>query len=261
MGIRELVFSCALFGSPAFAASCTPGDTSGCPATCVTGDVAGSAPLIHVECGSGSGVSYNGNYSADTYYVVYPKAPARSSEREIWIHGGGWNSGDYTRAMYAFTGTIQAAILAAEETGHAISSINYRLTPAAFWPAPQQDCWCYINYLVASDGAGLTTPGSNFGMHLFGVSAGADLALKLLLTTPNTFSGGLCSSQAAVAGTYSFGPSVFGSTPYNIATGGPSSMYAMSSSGGVSPSPVVTTAVNNALNCIDLAGCEAPTTR
>ena len=79
MGIWELVISCALIGSPAFAASCTPGDTSGCPATCVTGDVAGSAPLIHVECGSGSGVSYNGNYSADTYYVVYPKAPARSS--------------------------------------------------------------------------------------------------------------------------------------------------------------------------------------
>ena len=31
----------------------------------------------------------------------------------------------------------------------------------------------------------------------------------------------------------------------------------MSSSGGVSPSPVVTTAVNNALNCIDLASCKA----
>lgn len=86
----------------------------------------------------------------------------------VWIHGGGWRSGDKR-------GGPMRALL---ESGFAVASINYRLTQEAKWPAQLDDCRTALNFLRAhASDYDLDTQ----RMGVWGASAGAHLALMLAL--------------------------------------------------------------------------------
>lgn len=86
----------------------------------------------------------------------------------IWIHGGGWNSGDKVG------GPINPLL----EAGFATASINYRLSGEAKWPAQLDDCRSALKYIRAH--------AIEYGidakrMGLWGGSAGGHLVLMLAL--------------------------------------------------------------------------------
>jgi len=86
----------------------------------------------------------------------------------IWIHGGGWNSGDKAG------GPITPLL----ESGFATASINYRLSTEAKWPAQLDDCRSALSYLRAHAG--------EYGIDekrigLWGGSAGGHLVLMMAL--------------------------------------------------------------------------------
>ncbi len=82
----------------------------------------------------------------------------------IWIHGGGWRSGDKK------AGPIRPLL----EAGYAVASVNYRLSQEAKWPAQIEDCIEASNWLVSNH--------EKYGLDperigLWGASAGGHLAL------------------------------------------------------------------------------------
>ena len=86
----------------------------------------------------------------------------------IWIHGGGWNSGD------KIGGPINPLL----EAGFATASFNYRLSGEAKWPAQLDDCRSALSYIRAH--------AKEYGidakrMGLWGGSAGGHLVLMLAL--------------------------------------------------------------------------------
>ena len=72
-------------------------------------------------------LSMFGPLSLDLYLPV--KTPERPLPVVLWIHGGGWKSGTKENCPLIW--------LAAE--GHAVVSLNYRLSWLARWPAPLDD--------------------------------------------------------------------------------------------------------------------------
>ncbi len=58
----------------------------------------------------------------------------------VWIHGGGWDSGDKENCP---------ALMFAKK-GYAVASINYRLTQEAVFPAQIHDCKASIRFLRAN---------------------------------------------------------------------------------------------------------------
>jgi len=77
----------------------------------------------------------------DLYLPV--KTPAQPLPVVLWIHGGGWKSGTKENCPLTW--------LAAE--GHAVVSINYRLSWLARWPAPLDDARAALRRLyTALDG-------------------------------------------------------------------------------------------------------------
>lgn len=86
----------------------------------------------------------------------------------VFIHGGGWKSGDKANAM--------PAVLAGY--GYAVASINYRLSPQAPFPAQIQDCKAAVRWLRANAGTYRLDP-SRVGV--WGSSAGGHLAALVAL--------------------------------------------------------------------------------
>lgn len=84
----------------------------------------------------------------------------------VWIHGGGWNSGDKAnpRALY----------LAAQ--GYAVASLNYRLSPEAIFPAQIHDVKAAIRWLRANANRYDLDPNR---IAAWGASAGGHLAALL----------------------------------------------------------------------------------
>lgn len=82
----------------------------------------------------------------------------------IWIHGGGWSSGDKKGGPFR-------ALL---EAGFAVASLNYRLSGEAKWPAQLNDCLVATTFLKSKAGDYGIDPGR---IGLWGASAGAHLAL------------------------------------------------------------------------------------
>lgn len=121
-----------------------------------------------------------GNYSRTTD-IAYGELPAQrldiyrpqninKAPIVIFIHGGGWNSGD--KNQYRFVGAALA------EQGWICASINYRLYPAVKFPAFIDDAALAVKYV--HDHA------SEFGgdpqkIFLLGHSAGAHIATLLAL--------------------------------------------------------------------------------
>lgn len=58
----------------------------------------------------------------------------------VWLHGGGWTSGDKENCPVLFF----------IKMGYAVASINYRLSPQAVFPAQIQDCKASIRFLRAN---------------------------------------------------------------------------------------------------------------
>ncbi len=86
----------------------------------------------------------------------------------VWIHGGGWRSGDKKGGPFR-------ALL---DAGFAVASINYRLSPEAKWPAQLDDCRSALSFL--------RNHASEYDidckrMGLWGASAGGHLVLMLAL--------------------------------------------------------------------------------
>ncbi len=83
-------------------------------------------------------LSYIENGHARQTLDVY--VPAQAEEKlplVVWIHGGGWRSGDKQRCPALFL----------LKEGYVVASINYRLSQDAVFPAQIQDCKAAIRYL------------------------------------------------------------------------------------------------------------------
>ncbi len=91
----------------------------------------------------------------------------------VYLHGGGWRSGDKSEAF------AQNVIKMAFQLGFAVASINYRLAPASRFPAQLLDCKQAIKFLRAN--------ALSFGVDpdriaAAGGSAGGHLAMLLATT-------------------------------------------------------------------------------
>ena len=86
----------------------------------------------------------------------------------LWIHGGGWYTGDKSDAQ------VDAANLRAR--GFTVFAINYRLSGQALWPAQIHDCKAAVRY-VRGEAALWNIDPARIGV--FGFSSGAQLAALL----------------------------------------------------------------------------------
>ncbi len=100
----------------------------------------------------------------DLYWVKDAKKP---TPLVIWIHGGGWRSGDKSRIKFA------QHLLG---KGFALASINYRLSQEAIFPAQIIDCKAAIRWLRAHARKYNLNP-ERFGV--WGSSAGGHLVALL----------------------------------------------------------------------------------
>jgi triacylglycerol lipase/alpha-L-fucosidase 2 len=112
-------------------------------------------------------------FIANIHYGPLPEqvldacVPARPSPAAIYIHGGGWSGGDKAE----FDGMCMA--LAAK--GIAGFAINYRLAPAAYWPAQLTDVDLAAAWVAVNGGA----YGASGRVCSIGYSAGAQLSMML----------------------------------------------------------------------------------
>ncbi len=84
----------------------------------------------------------------------------------IWIHGGGWETGNKERPL----------ALPLTQLGFAVASIDYRLSQTARWPAQIEDCKAAVRRLRAN-AAKYGYAGDRIGV--MGASAGGHLAALL----------------------------------------------------------------------------------
>ncbi len=88
----------------------------------------------------------------------------------VYIHGGGWRSGDKAGAFNAVRGDLLLA------SGIAVFSLNYRLSGVAPWPAAVDDCLAAFRWIRAN-AADLNIDPDRLAV--WGGSAGGHLALMM----------------------------------------------------------------------------------
>ncbi|MEZ6122319.1 MAG: alpha/beta hydrolase [Planctomycetaceae bacterium] len=119
----------------------------------------------------------------------------------VWIHGGGWRSGNRKNAP----------LKPLTEHGYAVASISYRLTDRALFPAQIHDCKAAVRWLRANadqygyDPSRIAVGGSSAGGHLA-------LLLAVSANVPELEGdvGGNCDQSSAVQAVVDFyGPSDF----------------------------------------------------
>jgi acetyl esterase/lipase len=103
---------------------------------------------------------------SQTLDLYVPDLPATPQPVMVWIHGGGWFSGD--KAAPPGMGLLQR--------GFVVASINYRLSTEAVFPAQIFDCKAAIRFLRANARQFGIDP-SRIGV--WGDSAGGQLAALL----------------------------------------------------------------------------------
>ncbi len=85
----------------------------------------------------------------------------------VWIHGGGWRSGDKNNVANAIALTAR---------GYVLASINYRLSGVAPFPAAVEDCKRAVRWLRSQAGRLGVDPGR---IGVWGSSAGGHLSLMV----------------------------------------------------------------------------------
>jgi len=106
-----------------------------------------------------------------TLDIYTPKPSQLPLPFVLYVHGGGWNSGDSRHAL-AFSDFPRAlAGLAAQ--GYVVVSLNYRLSQEAHFPAALQDVKSAIRWLRGHAG---TYGGDATRLAVWGMSAGGQLA-------------------------------------------------------------------------------------
>jgi acetyl esterase/lipase len=151
-----------------------PPTVGACPAGLVAGDITPStitAPACDsANFDSHTDVAYAAHGSALLDLLV-PRNVAAPLPLVIWIHGGGWQSGDKTNRA-------QAQRLVCR--GYALASINYRLSDSAIFPAQIHDVKAAIRFLRANaavyglDPTRIAVFGSSAGGHLAALAGTSD---------------------------------------------------------------------------------------
>ena len=102
---------------------------------------------------------------------LYRPAGRGSRPLHVFLHGGGWCVGDLDQRDPRCR-TIAAG------AGCVVASVDYRMAPENAYPAPLEDCYAALGWLVAqADGLGLDANRVSVG----GESAGANLAALVAL--------------------------------------------------------------------------------
>lgn len=89
----------------------------------------------------------------------------------IWLHGGGWMSGDKERGVERIFGLLRGGFVGA--------SVDYRLSRDALFPAQLHDCKCAVRFLRARSEEYNIDP-ERIGV--WGASSGGHLASLLAVT-------------------------------------------------------------------------------
>jgi acetyl esterase/lipase len=165
--------------------------SASCPAGLELGDIVPSSVMAPVcdnaNLDTHTDIAYAAHDSA-LLDLMIPRNAAAPPPLVIWIHGGGWQSGDKTNRA-------QSERLACR--GYALASINYRLSDTAIFPAQIHDVKAAIRFLRANaavygfDAARIAVFGSSAGGHLAalaGTSNGVDVLEDLALGNPQVSS-------------------------------------------------------------------------
>jgi acetyl esterase/lipase len=105
--------------------------------------------------------------------VYIPKGAEGKTPLAVFIHGGGWSTGDKTAA--ASTSDIPELL----DEGFTVASLAYRLAPEYKFPAMLVDVKCAIRSLRANAGSYGIDPGK---IGVWGMSAGANLSMLVAVT-------------------------------------------------------------------------------
>jgi acetyl esterase/lipase len=136
----------------------------------LSGSVAFGAESIPVD----RDVVYRSVEGVSLQMDIYHPTPTKTKVPVIvYIHGGGWYSGDKT------TGAGQADISGLVKRGYAVVSVDYRLAPRYKFPAQIEDLKCAIRFLRENTAA-YSLNADRIGV--FGDSAGGHLAALLGVT-------------------------------------------------------------------------------
>ena len=122
-----------------------------------------------------SDVNYFGDRSSSHALDLYLPAGAGPFPLVVFIHGGGWSTGNKEPGVKYFSDLAPR--------GYAVASINYRLSGEAVFPAQIQDCKAAVRFLRAN--------ASKYGIDanriaVMGDSAGAHLAALVAATGDQT---------------------------------------------------------------------------
>jgi len=105
--------------------------------------------------------------------IYRPTSADRLTPAVVYVHGGGWYSGDKT------TGAGQEDIPEMISRGYVVATVNYRLAPRYKFPAQIEDLKCAIRFLRANS-ARYGIDATHIGV--WGDSAGGHLAALLGVT-------------------------------------------------------------------------------
>jgi acetyl esterase/lipase len=105
---------------------------------------------------------------------LYIPTEGKNMPLAVYVHGGGLEHGDKAGDI------LNPSILRLLWDGYAMASINYRLAPAAIWPAQIQDCKAAIRWLKAHAHQYGYDPGR---IAVIGESSGGHLAAMLGTTS------------------------------------------------------------------------------
>jgi acetyl esterase/lipase len=111
-------------------------------------------------------VPYIAGGGAQQQLDLYIPTEEQNEPLIVYVHGGGWEHGDKAGD------SLNPNNLQLLWDGYAMASVNYRLAPAAIWPAQIQDCKAAIRWLRAHakrygyDGARIAVIGESAGGHL-----------------------------------------------------------------------------------------------
>ena len=118
------------------------------------------------------GITYGKTPEQELKLDIYrPKSGGDKLPACVLVHGGGWTKGDKEK--------FRPLAIALAEKGYVVANIEYRLAPAAKYPAGVQDCSLAVRWVRANakrfglDPKRIGTWGGSAGGHLVGLLAAA----------------------------------------------------------------------------------------